>query len=30
MIIRLNSNRKWFPDTALADEDGLLAFGGDL
>lgn len=30
MIIQLNHHRKWFPDTALADEDGLLAFGGDL
>ena len=30
MIFELTENSSWFPDTALADEDGLLAFGGDL
>ena len=30
MILELPTDRIWFPDTALADEDGLLAFGGDL
>ncbi len=30
MIFELSQNKSWFPDTALADEDGLLAFGGDL
>jgi leucyl/phenylalanyl-tRNA--protein transferase len=30
MILELRDDRSWFPDTALADEDGLLAFGGDL
>lgn len=30
MILELPPDRNWFPDTALADEDGLLAFGGDL
>ncbi len=30
MIIELREDRSWFPDVALADGDGLLAFGGDL
>ncbi|MBM3400936.1 MAG: leucyl/phenylalanyl-tRNA--protein transferase [Bacteroidetes bacterium] len=30
MLTRLSENRIWFPSTELAEEDGLLAFGGDL
>jgi len=30
LIYRLDNNNIWFPDPALADEDGLLAIGGDL
>ncbi len=30
MIIELRADDFWFPDTAIADEDGLLAYGGDL
>jgi len=30
MIIRLSEERIWFPAQQLADEDGLLAIGGDL
>jgi leucyl/phenylalanyl-tRNA--protein transferase len=30
MILPLRKDPLWFPDTVLADEDGLLAFGGDL
>lgn len=30
MIFRLPDEDLWFPDPALADEDGLLAVGGDL
>lgn len=30
MIIELRKDPSWFPDTAFADADGLLAFGGDL
>jgi leucyl/phenylalanyl-tRNA--protein transferase len=30
MIFEVTGNKLWFPDTALADADGLLAFGGDL
>ena len=30
MIFRLNSNPLLFPEPALAEEDGLLAIGGDL
>ncbi len=30
MIFYLNDNDHFFPDTALAEEDGLLAIGGDL
>lgn len=30
MVYRLGNERIWFPDPALADEDGLLAIGGDL
>lgn len=30
MVYRLESDQIWFPDPKLADEDGLLAIGGDL
>ena len=30
MIFHLNDNDIYFPDTSLAEEDGLLAIGGDL
>lgn len=30
MVYRLEENDIWFPDPALADDDGLLAVGGDL
>jgi leucyl/phenylalanyl-tRNA---protein transferase len=30
LVYRLDNNKIWFPDPALADEDGLLAIGGDL
>jgi leucyl/phenylalanyl-tRNA--protein transferase len=30
MIFELTEDISWFPETALADADGLLAFGGDL
>lgn len=30
MVFKLNDNDIIFPDTALAEEDGLLAVGGDL
>ena len=30
MIFKLNDNDTLFPDTALAEPDGLLAIGGDL
>lgn len=30
MVYRLENDKIWFPDPALADEDGLLAIGGDL
>lgn len=30
MIIQLSEDKIWFPSPALADEDGLLAIGGDL
>jgi leucyl/phenylalanyl-tRNA--protein transferase len=30
MIFQLSEDTIWFPDTELADEDGLLAVGGDL
>lgn len=30
MVYRLEKNKIWFPDPSLADEDGLLAIGGDL
>jgi leucyl/phenylalanyl-tRNA---protein transferase len=30
LIYRLEKEKIWFPDPALADEDGLLAIGGDL
>jgi len=30
MIIQLSEDRIWFPSPELADEDGLLAIGGDL
>ncbi len=30
MIIELKKNSNLFPDVALADADGLLAYGGDL
>ncbi len=30
MIVELREDTLWFPDTAIADEDGLLAYGGDL
>ncbi|WP_118952285.1 leucyl/phenylalanyl-tRNA--protein transferase [Taibaiella helva] len=30
MIFRLSDEEIWFPDPALAEEDGLLAVGGDL
>ncbi|HUH33887.1 MAG TPA: leucyl/phenylalanyl-tRNA--protein transferase [Daejeonella sp.] len=30
MVYRLENDTIWFPDPALADEDGLLAIDGDL
>jgi leucyl/phenylalanyl-tRNA--protein transferase len=30
LIYRLENDKIWFPDPSLADEDGLLAIGGDL
>ena len=30
LVYRLDNDKIWFPDPALADEDGLLAIGGDL
>ena len=30
MVYRLEKDKIWFPDPSLADEDGLLAIGGDL
>ncbi|MBC7744297.1 MAG: leucyl/phenylalanyl-tRNA--protein transferase [Flavobacterium sp.] len=30
MIYQLDNEKIWFPDPALADNDGLLAVGGDL
>lgn len=30
MIIQLSKDKIWFPSPELADEDGLLAIGGDL
>lgn len=30
MIIQLSEDKIWFPDPELANEDGLLAIGGDL
>lgn len=30
MIFQLSEDKIWFPEVELADEDGLLAFGGDL
>lgn len=30
MIFQLSENELWFPEPELADEDGLLAIGGDL
>ena len=30
MVYRLSKKELWFPDPELADEDGLLAVGGDL
>lgn len=30
MIIQLSEDKIWFPPPELADEDGLLAYGGDL
>ncbi|MFA5244600.1 MAG: leucyl/phenylalanyl-tRNA--protein transferase [Pedobacter sp.] len=30
MIFRLPDDRLWFPETAFAEPDGLLAVGGDL
>ena len=30
MIIQLSKDKIWFPSPKLADEDGLLAIGGDL
>lgn len=30
MVYRLDNDTIWFPDPSLADEDGLLAIGGDL
>ncbi len=30
MILELRDDPSWFPNTVLADADGLLAFGGDL
>ncbi len=30
MVIQLSEDRIWFPALQLADEDGLLAVGGDL
>lgn len=30
MLFQLDKNDLWFPDPALAEEDGLLAIGGDL
>jgi leucyl/phenylalanyl-tRNA--protein transferase len=30
LVYRLEKDKIWFPDPSLADEDGLLAIGGDL
>lgn len=30
MLFQLNEDDFWFPDPSLAEEDGLLAIGGDL
>ncbi len=30
MVYRLDENEIWFPDPKLAEDDGLLAVGGDL
>jgi len=30
MLFQLDKNDVWFPDPTLAEEDGLLAIGGDL
>jgi leucyl/phenylalanyl-tRNA--protein transferase len=30
MVFKLSEDKIWFPDAELADEDGLLAIGGDL
>jgi leucyl/phenylalanyl-tRNA--protein transferase len=30
MVFKLSEDKIWFPDSDLADEDGLLAIGGDL
>lgn len=30
MVYHLDNHNLWFPDPALADDDGLLAIGGDL
>lgn len=30
MVYRLDNDKIWFPDPSLADDDGLLAIGGDL
>ncbi len=30
MVFKLSKDKIWFPEPELADEDGLLAFGGDL
>ena len=30
MIFELSDDQLWFPEPELADEDGLLAIGGDL
>jgi len=30
MVFKLSEDKIWFPDPDLADEDGLLAIGGDL
>jgi leucyl/phenylalanyl-tRNA--protein transferase len=30
MVFKLSEDKIWFPDPELADEDGLLAIGGDL
>ena len=30
MVFELSVDKIWFPEAELADEDGLLAIGGDL